>query len=80
MKTTPWMLAGAIGVLLAVSVPAQAKGGGAGGGSAGHMSSQGMANTNGPRSADRDKGRARAADRAHQHGKSTHHKHAGKTK
>ncbi len=78
MKTTPWMLAGAIGVLLAVSVPAQAKGGGAGGGSAAHMSSHGMANTNGPDSADRDKGRARAADRAHQHGKSVQHKHTGK--
>ncbi|QWQ12685.1 hypothetical protein [Ralstonia pseudosolanacearum] len=80
MTRAQWMMAGAMGLLVAVSVPAQAKGGNAGGGSAAHMSSQGMANTNGPESADRDKGRARAADRAHEHGKSTQPKHAGKHK
>ncbi len=80
MNATQWMMAGAMGLLIAVSVPAQAKGSNAGGGSAAHMSSHGLANTNGPDSLDRDKGRARAADRAHQHGKSTQHKHAGKRK
>ncbi|MGE5468472.1 MAG: hypothetical protein ACM3Y9_13690 [Ignavibacteria bacterium] len=37
---------------------------GTGGGmSSGHMSAEGMANTNGPNAADRDKGLARAEDR-----------------
>jgi hypothetical protein len=39
-----------------------------------------MTNTNGPESADRDKGRARAADRSHQKGQSMQHQHAGKRK
>lgn len=80
MTRAQWMVAGAIGLLCTVSLSAQAKGGNAGGGSAPHMSSQGMANTNGPGSTDRDKGRARAADRAHEHGKSTKHMHTGKHK
>lgn len=46
-----------------------AKPGGAGGGPAGgmadgHMSQQGLSNTNGPQAADRDKGLDRAADRS----------------
>ncbi|WP_343549817.1 hypothetical protein [Ralstonia sp.] len=73
------MMAAAMAALCTVSLTAQAKGN-AGGGSAAHMSSQGMANTNGHDSLDRDKGKARGADRAHQHGKSTQHKHAGKGK
>ncbi|WP_155401538.1 hypothetical protein [Ralstonia solanacearum] len=80
MTRAQWMVATAMSVLCTVSLMAQAKGGNAGGGSAAHMSSQGMANTNGHESADRDKGRARAAVRAHQHGKSTQHKQAGKHK
>ena len=80
MTRTHWMAAVVMGLLCTVAVSAQAKGGNAGGGSAVHMSSHGMANTNGHESADRDKGRARAADRAHQHSKSTLHKHAGKGK
>ncbi|CAJ0682783.1 hypothetical protein [Ralstonia mannitolilytica] len=75
-----WIAAAAVSLLCTVSLTAHAKGGNAGGGSAAHMSGQGMANTNGPETLDRDKGRARAADRAHQHGKSTQHKHAGKSK
>jgi len=74
------MVAAAMSLLCTVSLTAQARGGNAGGGSEMHMSSHGMANTNGHESADRDKGRARAADRAHKHGKSTQHKHAGKRK
>ncbi|OAK88928.1 hypothetical protein AB851_22740 [Ralstonia pseudosolanacearum] len=62
------------------SVAAHAKGGSAGGGSAAHIGSQGMANSNGPDSADRDKGRARAADRAHRQGKSSSHRRAGRLK
>lgn len=80
MTRTQWMVAAAMSVLCTVSLTAQAKGGNAGGGSAAHMSSHGMANTNGPESADRDKGRARAEDRAHEHGKSMQHKHMGKGK
>ncbi len=38
-------------------------GGAAGGMSSGHMSAAGLANTNSPNAADRDKGRARAEDR-----------------
>lgn len=80
MTRAQWMVAASMAALCTVSLSAQAKGGNVGGGSAAHMSSQGMSNTNGPRSLDRDKGKARAADRAHQHGKSTQHKHAGKGK
>ncbi|WP_433865795.1 hypothetical protein [Ralstonia wenshanensis] len=79
MTRAQWMVAAAMATLCTVSLSAQAKGN-AGGGSATHMSSRGMSNTNGPDSLDRDKGKARAADRAHQHGKSTQHKHAGKGK
>lgn len=79
MNRAQWMMAAAMAALCTISLTAQAKGN-AGGGSAAHMSSQGMANTNGHDSLDRDKGKARAADRAHQHGKSTQHKHAGKGK
>lgn len=77
MTRAQWMVAAAMGLLCTVSLSAQAKGN-AGGGSAAHMSSQGMANTNGHDSLDRDKGKTRAADRAHAHGKSTQHKHTGK--
>ena len=43
--------------------------GGMGGGqSAQHFSEQGMANTNGPNAADRDKGLERARDRMHEEG------------
>nr|WP_311526380.1 hypothetical protein [uncultured Ralstonia sp.] len=79
MTRAQWMVAAAMAALCTVSLSAQAKGN-AGGGSAAHISSQGMADTNGHDSLDRDKGRARAADRAHQHGKSMQHKHAGKSK
>lgn len=74
----PALLAGAFGIALAV-VPASAlaHGGGHGGGmgqsnssmggfggnSMGHISSQGLANTNGPNAADRDMGLERAEDR-----------------
>ena len=44
-----------------------------GGLSASHMSSQGLANTNGPNAVDRDKGQARAEDRRSASGL-THHK------
>lgn len=48
-----------------------AKGGGSpGGGSASHMSQSGLANTNGPASMDRDKGRDRASDRMSTSGES----------
>jgi hypothetical protein len=57
-------------VLAAFALPSLAAGGGhgAGGGGAGgvsgtHSSDQGMANSNGPNSPDRDKGLARAEDR-----------------
>ena len=42
---------------------ASARGGGGDGAAAPHMSTQGMTNTNGPTSADRDTGLARAEDR-----------------
>ena len=57
-----------------------------GGASASHMSSQGLANSNGPNAADRDKGLARAEDRMSARGltheKATKHasKHRGKKK
>nr|WP_296225844.1 hypothetical protein [Ralstonia sp. UBA689] len=66
--------------LCSTSVPVLAKGGGAGGASTGHISSQGITNSNGSDSADRDKGRARAADRAREHGKSQTRMHSGKSK
>jgi len=53
--------------LSATPLPGYAK---AGGNSASHMSAEGLANTNGPNSADRDFGRDRASDRAHLHGNS----------
>ncbi len=56
-------LIGASGMALAAK-----HGGEAGGHSAKHMSSEGMENTNGPESADRDKGQARAEDRRHEEG------------
>ncbi|WP_197331094.1 hypothetical protein [Ralstonia syzygii] len=76
MTLAKWMAAGAISLLCTVSVAAHAKGGG----SAAHISTQGTVNSNGPASADRDKGGARAADRAHRHGKSSSHRQAGKLK
>jgi hypothetical protein len=52
--------------------------------SASHMSSQGLANTDGPNAADRDKGAARAEDRMSAsglaHHKSTKHTSHGKKK
>ncbi|WER49981.1 hypothetical protein CupriaWKF_23035 [Cupriavidus sp. WKF15] len=80
MTRVQWMVAATMSLLCAASVSAYAKGGNAGGSSATHISNQGMANTNGPDAADRDKGQARSADRAHQHGKSGQHAHAGKQK
>jgi hypothetical protein len=80
MTKTQWLVAGVMAALCATSVPAFARGGGAGGASMGHISSQGITNSNGPDSADRDKGRARAEDRAHEHGKSQKHMHSGKSK
>ncbi|WP_207005544.1 hypothetical protein [Trinickia mobilis] len=47
----------------------------AGGMSASHMSSKGFSNTNSPIAADRDKGHARAADRASLHSQSHLSKH-----
>jgi len=58
---------------------AKGGGGGAGGSSAGHISAQGLSNSNGHDSLDRDKGHARATDRASMHA-SKHKSHAGKTK
>lgn len=80
----------AVAALLAAAGPVSfAKGGGgghAGGTSAEHMSNQGMANTNGPESGDRDKGLQRAEDRmsdqgmAHEKANQAHSKHKpGKT-
>lgn len=76
----------AASLLLGASFTAQAArgGGGPGGMSSGHISNQGLANTNGPNAADRDKGRERAADRmsaqgrrhdqsAQKHGKGKRH-------
>jgi len=53
-------------------------GGGMGGASASHMSSAGVRDSNGPHAADRDKGRARAADRTALH--AVGERHHGKTK
>jgi hypothetical protein len=74
--------------LLAVGGPVTfAKGGGSGhsgGNSADHMSDQGLANTNGPDSADRDKGLQRSDDRmseedtAHEKAGQAHNKHKNK--
>lgn len=78
----------AIAILATGSMSAFAQRGGGGGGAGGargdfggrsdsHISSQGLRNTNGPDAADRDKGRARAGDRAElhtRHGK--HHAHS----
>lgn len=66
------MFATASGLALA------AHGGDAGGKSGTHMSSEGVENTNGPDSADRDKGKARAEDRKSD--KAADHKHQGKHK
>src|SRR5712692_10630483 len=70
-------------VLGASGTCAYARPGGAGGGSAGgmagsHMSQQGLANTNGPRAADRDKGLDRAADRRNE--EAAEHSKAGQSK
>jgi hypothetical protein len=76
------MVVAAAAFLAAASPIAFAKGGGGGnpgGSSAGHMSDQGMANTNGPESSDRDKGMDRAEDRMSQQGVA-HEKAAGKHK
>lgn len=81
MTKTQWLVtASVVAALCSISVPVLAKGGGAGGASMGHVSSQGIRNSNGPDSVDRDKGRARAADRAHAHGKSQTRMHSGKSK
>lgn len=69
-------------VLVTASAASYARGGGGGGGmggaSAGHMSSAGVRDSNGPHAADRDKGRARAADRTALH--AVGERHHGKTK
>ncbi len=49
--------------LCATGLTAFARPGGEGGMSGSHMNAEGRENTNGPMSADRDKGRARAEDR-----------------
>lgn len=68
-----------------MSAFAQRGGGGGAGGARGdfgsrsdsHISSQGLRNTNGPDAADRDKGRARAGDRAESHTRhGKHHAHS----
>ena len=73
----------ALSMLLALAATsASARGGGGGGGggagAAPHVSTQRLANTNGPASADRDKGLARAEDRESAeglaHGKPTKHR------
>jgi hypothetical protein len=72
----------AAALFAAASPIAFAKGGGSGnpgGSSAGHMSDQGLANTNGPDSSDRDKGMDRAEDRMSQQGMA-HEKETGKHK
>jgi hypothetical protein len=62
------LLTAVVSFLVGASTAAVARGGGGmsggmGGMSGSHMSSQGMANTNGPESADRDTGLSRAEDR-----------------
>ena len=75
-NVVPIILAAAMAVAPATTF---AKGGHAnpGGQSASHMSSQGLANSNGPNAADRDKGLDRAEDRrsaqAQTHKKATTH-------
>jgi len=77
MTTRKWKLAVVVSLLLAgVNVNTVAAHGGdsAGGMSSGHMSAQGIRNTNGPASFDRDKGLARAEDRRSTQG--AMHEHA----
>lgn len=74
----------AIAVLMAASIAAHAQpggtgrgamaGGDSGGRSASHISGEGLRNSNGPDAVDRDKGRARAEDRAELHAGSRHTK------
>lgn len=93
MNKTRLLCLAATAILAATSVAAHAQrgGGGMGGGTAAgargdfggrsdsHISNQGLRNSNGPDAADRDKGRARAGDRAElhtRHGKGhAHSKH-----
>ena len=94
MNKTRLLCLVATAILAATSVAAHAQrgGGGMGGGAAAgargdfggrsdsHISNQGLHNSNGPDAADRDKGRARAGDRAEMragthHGKA--HSHRG---
>jgi hypothetical protein len=81
----PIVLAGAMAVAPTVTF-ARSSNGNPGGHSASHISSQGLANSNGPNAADRDKGLARAEDRrsaqGSTHEKATTHatKHRGKKK
>jgi len=56
-------------VLCGTGLTAFARPGGPGGASGQHMSSEGRENTNGPMSADRDKGQARAEDRMSEEGR-----------
>lgn len=69
ITTLRQMIAGAVALASAVAFAqpglAQGKGGAnAGGNSAGHISTQGLTNSNGPNARDRDTGLDRASDRA----------------
>lgn len=65
----PILAASLVLALAAGAAFAKGPGGGMGGGmSSPHISGQGMANTNGPNAADRDKGMARAQDRMSEEG------------
>lgn len=71
----------AMAVLGLFVIPSYAKGGshgGSGGMSESHVSTQGAANTNGPNSADREKGQDRAQDRMNAQG-TAHNKSHGKS-
>jgi len=81
-RNIPFLTAAAAIAMILIASPAVARGGGGGasvgaGASMGthmgsqadtHMSTQGMANTNGPNASDRDKGTMRAEDRASANG------------
>jgi hypothetical protein len=75
-----YVLPAILGALLVIPGETFARGSNAnsGGKSASHMSSQGLANTNGPNAVDRDKGQARAEDRRSASGLAHHQvtKHA----
>ncbi|MDN7183098.1 hypothetical protein M0D69_34825 [Caballeronia sp. SEWSISQ10-4 2] len=87
ISTTRLVAVALVGLLGVSSLSSYARSGGsggaggnAGGSSAGHMSSKGVSNTNSPISADRDKGLARAGDRASTHAQSHPSPHSNKGK